>query len=125
TLQTYTARASRTIVVNTPPSGPYSPPLQTEPAFHSIVRPVNFIVSPLRLTPNRGSVKFQPKWSPMGSHKSPLRRKAHPNRTPNPVVLTTPSEVELGFMACIAPNTAAMVNMVVYGPQARRRTWKP
>ena len=113
------------MLVKTLPSGPYSPPLQTGPALHSIWRPVNFIVSPLTLTPKSGSVKFQPKWSPMGSHKSPLRRKAYPNKTPNPVVLTTPSEVELGFMACIAPNTAATVNMVVYGPQARRRTWKP
>jgi hypothetical protein len=57
-------------------SGPYSPPLQSVPADHRMVNPVNLIVSPLTFTPKSGSVKFQPKCRPMGSQMSWLRRKA-------------------------------------------------
>src|SRR4051812_27521397 len=109
--------------VNTLPSGPYSPPLHSVPAFHTISWPINFIVSPLTFTPKRPSVKFHPKCNPMGSHKSPLRRKAYPNRTPNPEVLRMPSQVELGLALCITPNRAPTLKIVVKGPQTCSSVW--
>ena len=57
-------------------SGPYLPPLQRSPEFHTTSYPVTLIVRPLSSTPRNGNVKFHPKCKPIGSQRSCERRTA-------------------------------------------------
>src|SRR5579862_1645306 len=122
-LRRYANNKNSTTEVKILASGPYSPPLQILPADHSMLNPVNLIVSPLTLAPKRGSVKFQPKCSPMGSQISWLRRNAYPNRMPNPAVLANPSQLAFGFPACSTAKITPTGTTVVQSPNPRSRTW--